>query len=221
MLIQLGAARGRGGVEPVITGRATRGRYDVSSQTPSFPIPIQTDSTKLQDAAKPRLEESGAQEFSGRVDPLYLFSLGVLWHQHRNASAGWDLIQFLRSPDREVRAMAATLLAKTEYARILVRDLRRARAHVPKPAAPNVPRPYGQMPSKVAEVNTPYGLEIVDSCLTCKLRKDPWFCCLSTNVLKLVSAASHLSTYPGNAVLFVEGQMPRGAYVLCSGKAKL
>jgi CRP/FNR family transcriptional regulator, cyclic AMP receptor protein len=117
--------------------------------------------------------------------------------------------------------MAATLLAKTEYARILVRDLRRARAHVPKPAAPNVPRPYGQMPSKVAEVNTPYGLEIVDSCLTCKLRKDPWFCCLSTNVLKLVSAASHLSTYPGNAVLFVEGQMPRGAYVLCSGKAKL
>lgn len=29
------------------------------------------------------------------------------------------------------------------------------------------------------------------------------------------------STYPGRALLFVEGQNPRGAYVLCSGKVKL
>ena len=40
-------------------------------------------------------------------------------------------------------------------------------------------------------------------------------------MLKSFSAASHLSTYPGGAVLFVEGQMPRGAFVLCSGKVKL
>jgi CRP/FNR family transcriptional regulator len=40
-------------------------------------------------------------------------------------------------------------------------------------------------------------------------------------VLKSFSGASHLSTYPGGAVLFVEGQMPRGAFVLCSGKVKL
>jgi len=70
-------------------------------------------------------------------------------------------------------------------------------------------------------MNTPYGLEIVESCLTCRLRKEHWFCGLSTDVLRLLSAASHLSTYPGGAVLFVEGQMPRGAFVLCSGKAKL
>lgn len=70
-------------------------------------------------------------------------------------------------------------------------------------------------------MNTPYGLEIVENCLSCKLRKGHWFCGLSPEVLKLLSAASHLSTYPGNAVLFVEGQMPRGAFVLCSGKAKL
>jgi CRP/FNR family transcriptional regulator len=147
----------------------------------------------------------------------------MLWHQQRDASAGWDLIQSLRSPDREARAMAAALLAKTEHSRLLVRDLRRARAHVTKPAARNVshPPPHGQVPSKVAEMNTPYGLEIVENCLTCKLRKDHWFCGLSADVLKLLSGASHLSTYPGNAVLFVEGQMPRGAFVLCSGKAKL
>src|SRR5207245_212611 len=113
------------------------------------------------------------------------------------------------------------LLARTEHARLLVRDLRRARAQVAKTAAHNAGHPNGQAPSKVAEMNTPYGLEIVDSCLSCKLRKDSWFCGLSPDVLKLLSAASHLSTYPGGAVLFVEGQMPRGAFVLCSGKAKL
>ena len=46
-------------------------------------------------------------------------------------------------------------------------------------------------------------------------------CCFSPPVLKSFSSASHLSTYPGGAVLFVEGQMPRGALVLCSGKVKL
>jgi CRP/FNR family transcriptional regulator, cyclic AMP receptor protein len=30
-----------------------------------------------------------------------------------------------------------------------------------------------------------------------------------------------LATYPGGAILFIEGQMPRGAFVLCSGKVKL
>src|SRR2546425_9517573 len=69
-------------------------------------------------------------------------------------------------------------------------------------------------------MNTPYGLEIIESCLTCKLRKDKWFCCFSPPVLKSFSTASHLNNYPGGAVLLVEGQMPRGALVLCSGKVK-
>jgi CRP/FNR family cyclic AMP-dependent transcriptional regulator len=221
LLIQLGAARCRGSVEPVISGRDAGGRRNPAGPRPSFPILIQTNSAKAaEDSAGPTVQRSG-KEPATSVDPLYLFSCGVLWHQHRDASAGWDLIQSLRSPDREARAMAAALLAKTEHSRLLVRDLRRARARVTKPVPHNVPPPHGQVPSKVAEMNTPYGLEIVESCLTCRLRKDHWFCGLSADVLKLLSGASHLSTYPGNAVLFVEGQMPRGAFVLCSGKAKL
>jgi CRP/FNR family transcriptional regulator, cyclic AMP receptor protein len=70
-------------------------------------------------------------------------------------------------------------------------------------------------------MNTPYGLEIIENCVSCKLRRDKWFCGLSPDVLKSFSAASHLSTYPGSAVLFVEGQTPRGVLVLCSGKVKL
>jgi CRP/FNR family cyclic AMP-dependent transcriptional regulator len=57
--------------------------------------------------------------------------------------------------------------------------------------------------------------------LTCPLRKDGWFCQLSSDVLRSFNASSHLTTYPGGAILFVEGQMPRGAYILCSGKVKL
>jgi CRP/FNR family cyclic AMP-dependent transcriptional regulator len=73
----------------------------------------------------------------------------------------------------------------------------------------------------VAMMNTPYGLEIIENCVTCKLRKDKWFCGLSPEVLKSFSAASHLNIYPGGAILFVEGQTPRGVLVLCLGKVKL
>lgn len=70
-------------------------------------------------------------------------------------------------------------------------------------------------------MNTPYGLEIVDNCLSCKLRKEDCFCSMSDPVLKVFSAMSHQTTFPPGATLFVEGQIPRGVFVLCSGKVKL
>lgn len=112
-------------------------------------------------------------------------------------------------------------MARTEHGRLLVRDLRRAKKRVPRFPAHFADGRDGPGPSKVDEMNTPYGLEIVENCLTCKLRQKHWFCGLSPDTLKLLGAASHLSTYPGGAVLFVEGQASRGAFVLCSGKAKL
>jgi CRP/FNR family transcriptional regulator len=70
-------------------------------------------------------------------------------------------------------------------------------------------------------MNTPYGLDMVENCMTCKLRKEGWYCSLQEDLLKSFSGHSHLTTYPGGAILFVAGQMPRGAFVLCSGKVKL
>jgi len=75
--------------------------------------------------------------------------------------------------------------------------------------------------AKGEDMNTPYGLEMVENCMTWTLRKNGFFCQLSSDLLRSFSASSHLTTYPGGAILFVEGQMPRGAYVLCSGKVKL
>lgn len=70
-------------------------------------------------------------------------------------------------------------------------------------------------------MNTPYGLEIVDNCISCRLKREECFCNLLAPVLKAFSAISHQTTFPPDATLFVEGQTPRGVYLLCSGKVKL
>ena len=154
------------------------------------------------------------------LDPLYLFCCGVLWHSQADTSSGWELIHGLHSWDPKARAISGALLAKTENAKLLVKDLRRAERG-PRSTRTRADPVFRQPRGEVVGMNTPYGLEIIESCLTCKLRKDKWFCGLSADVLKSFSAASHLSTYPGGALLFVEGQLPRGAFVLCSGKVKL
>jgi len=155
------------------------------------------------------------------ADPLYLMGCGLKWHREKDAPAGWELIQFLRSTDHNARALAADLLAKTKHTRLLVRQLRRAKAKLNQVTLNHAPAFEGSELKKAAEMNTPYGLEIIESCLTCKLRRDKWFCDLSRDGLKSLAEASHLTTFPGGALLFVEGQIPRGAYVLCSGKVKL
>jgi CRP/FNR family transcriptional regulator, cyclic AMP receptor protein len=156
----------------------------------------------------------------GPIDPLYLFHLGTRWHFEREPSAGWELLHLLRWADRDARTLAAELLARTEHSRVLSRDLRRARSKLRRQVVKSVSHVEPPAPEKVS-MNTPYGMEIVDSCLTCKLRKSQWFCGLSPAGLQSLGEASHITTYPGGALLFVEGQLPRGVYVLCSGKVKL
>lgn len=68
---------------------------------------------------------------------------------------------------------------------------------------------------------SPYGLDIVESCLTCKLRTERIFCDLSTPALQAFENVKYATAYPRGAVLFVEGQSPRGIFVLCKGRVKL
>jgi len=153
------------------------------------------------------------------VDPLDLFHLASRWHLEKEPSAGWELLALLRSSDSDTRAHAAELLARTEYGRVLKRDLRRAKARLRREAGSR--RTPENLHSEPAPVSGPYGIEVVESCALCKLRKHDWFCALSPDGLRSLGEASHITTYPSGAVLFVEGQEPRGIYVLCSGKAKL
>lgn len=70
-------------------------------------------------------------------------------------------------------------------------------------------------------MRTPYGLNILDNCLTCPVREEHLFCNLSATALQKLNEIKSTAVYPKSAVLFIEGQQPRGVFVLCAGKAKL
>ena len=67
----------------------------------------------------------------------------------------------------------------------------------------------------------PYGLEIIQSCLSCPAREDRLFCNLPNAAVSELNAMRQVSVYPKGSVLYVEGQSPRGVFVLCAGSAKL
>jgi CRP/FNR family cyclic AMP-dependent transcriptional regulator len=70
-------------------------------------------------------------------------------------------------------------------------------------------------------MTAPYGLELVESCLICKLRNESFFCALPAKSLDAFERIKFPSALPRGSVLFVEGQMPRGIYLLCKGRVKL
>ncbi len=149
------------------------------------------------------------------LDPLYLFGCGLLWSKAANSGAGWELVRCLRS-SRQNAQIAAALLARAE-------DIQQS-GPAQKRSAQAAPakRSSGANASKAVVVNDEYSVwpGIIENCVSLQVRKDQWFCGLSAGVLKSFSAASHLSTYPGDAVLFVEGQMPRGGWC-CVRQVKL
>jgi len=70
-------------------------------------------------------------------------------------------------------------------------------------------------------MDAPYGLPIIENCLICKLRTNGFFCDLPKPTLQEFEKIKYASAYPPGAVLFVEGQAPRGVYVICAGRVKL
>jgi CRP/FNR family cyclic AMP-dependent transcriptional regulator len=70
-------------------------------------------------------------------------------------------------------------------------------------------------------MNSPYGLPCVDDCLTCHLRSENFFCDLSQESLAAFNQVKHAAVFPEGAVIFLEGQTPRGIFLLCQGQAKL
>ncbi|MFI5110263.1 MAG: Crp/Fnr family transcriptional regulator [Terriglobales bacterium] len=67
----------------------------------------------------------------------------------------------------------------------------------------------------------PYGMELVENCLLCKMRNESFFCSLPPKTLEAFEKIKFPSALPRASVLFVEGQMPRGLYLLCRGRVKL
>jgi len=70
-------------------------------------------------------------------------------------------------------------------------------------------------------MNAPYGLDIIDDCTECANTNPGFFCGFSDSAMQSLNQVSHKSVLPAGAILFVEGQSPRGMFILCSGKVNL
>lgn len=68
---------------------------------------------------------------------------------------------------------------------------------------------------------SPYNIEIQNSCAACTRGTDQLFCNMSPEAMKTLDAIKFTSVYPKGSVLFVDGEEPRGVFILCSGRAKL
>src|ERR1035437_118322 len=67
----------------------------------------------------------------------------------------------------------------------------------------------------------PRRFAIPNDCLSCGLKQKGDFCNLPEALMTEFNAMGRLTVYPGNATLMREGQIPRGVYIACSGRAKL
>jgi CRP/FNR family transcriptional regulator, cyclic AMP receptor protein len=72
-----------------------------------------------------------------------------------------------------------------------------------------------------SRTRTPYGLGIIENCVSCPHREERLFCNLPEPAVKTLSAITSSAAYPKNATLFVEGQPACGVFILCSGRVKL
>ena len=70
-------------------------------------------------------------------------------------------------------------------------------------------------------MNSPYGMELVEDCLSCKLCSEGFFCHLPKAVMEAFQPLKFTLAYPPGATLFTEGQPCRGIYILCKGRVKI
>jgi CRP/FNR family cyclic AMP-dependent transcriptional regulator len=143
------------------------------------------------------------------TDLLYLFACHVEWERRADPSAAWELISAARGPHGGLRAHARSLLERSQQ---------------PKPQFPeHIPADRSDPGSSNTEagMRTPYDLDIIESCMGCKVSREGFFCRFSPKVLRSIDEVSQHTVLPDGAVLFVEGQTPRGIYVICSGVVKL
>lgn len=84
-----------------------------------------------------------------------------------------------------------------------------------------VPKDKAGIIRRGSTMRAPYGLEIIESCFNCPHREERLFCNLSAPALKHLETITAAASYPKGATLFVEGQKPRGVFILCNGRVKL
>jgi CRP/FNR family transcriptional regulator len=138
-----------------------------------------------------------------------LFACRLEWEQQEEPSAAWELLAAARSRHSDTRAHARALRASSHQL-----------GGTGLASASCCARPK-KLSVVEEDMNAPYGLEIIENCADCTNANSSFFCGFSYPVLQSLTEVSHKSTLPGGAILFVEGQAPRGMFVLCSGTVNL
>jgi CRP/FNR family transcriptional regulator, cyclic AMP receptor protein len=170
---------------------------DLSStrNTANYPLPI---------------PHNTASSNSQAIDPLFLFACHFQWEREEEPSAAWELLAAAQSTHGDTRAHARALLAHSRHL-----------GGTGSPVSAESPARPRRAVAEHATVNAPSSLEIIDNCSECNHCKPGFFCSFSQAALQALNQVSHKSTLPAGAVLFVEGQSPRGVFIVCSGRVNL
>jgi len=212
-LVRRVADRARRGNTPVRRGREDTLREQFRSHFQPLPD-LQNPDDHSEDIGREGFQNESAQPTlpfdqaaPAQIDSLYLFACHAEWARHGEPGAAWELISAAQSAHESTRAGARSLLAFSHQI-----DLGKTAA-----VADSRPRPL----ASEASMKTPYGLEIIENCASCKPKHECSLCGFSPSVMRSLNLVSHHSILPSGALLFVEGQTPRGIFVLCSGRVKL
>ncbi len=139
-----------------------------------------------------------------------MFACQLEWEQSEEPTAAWELLAAAQSSHADTRAHARALLSSSRHLGGMgLGDSSDSDSTRRRSAATET------------HMNAPYGLDIVENCADCSLTDPNFFCGLSHTGMEALDQVSHKSTLPEGAILFVEGQSPRGVFVLCSGRVNL
>lgn len=144
------------------------------------------------------------------IDPLYLLACHIEWEREQEPNAAWELLAAAQSSHGDTRAQARALLAGSH-----------SLSGMGQATPPSCSSRQKRSSAMETDMNAPYGLDIVEDCAECNHPNPLFFCGFSQPVLHSLSQASHRSTLPAGAIVFVEGQAPRGMFILCSGTVNL
>jgi CRP/FNR family transcriptional regulator, cyclic AMP receptor protein len=158
----------------------------------------------------PLVDSPASQTTPAEIDPFYLFACYVEWERRESTAAGWELLAASQSLYSDTRAHALALLSRS-------RHLGRTGENTTPHLAPQSKR----RPAAENEMKAPYGLEIIDNCSECTLTNRSFFCGCSTEVRQALDLVSTKSILPAGAILYVEGQAPRGVFIICSGRVNI
>jgi len=68
---------------------------------------------------------------------------------------------------------------------------------------------------------SPYNIDIQNNCTDCTRKMNRVFCDMSPAAMQMLDAIKFTGVYPKGSILFVDGEDPRGVFIVCSGRAKL